>query len=141
MLEALPGPRNRRSGGATGQAGVTARPGGLDPDVTSGFRVFGVRETQPRAATTGSAPVVAYSVGEVARLSGLSVRTLHHFDQIGVLKPGERGENGYRRYSQADLRRLQRLLVYRELGFPLKEISALLSASTPKAGLERQHCG
>ncbi len=67
-----------------------------------------------------------YRVGEVARLSRVSVRTLHHYDAIGLLTPGERHDNGYRGYTRADLERLQRILAYRELGFELDAIRALL---------------
>ncbi|MEV5410798.1 MerR family transcriptional regulator [Thermopolyspora sp. NPDC052614] len=67
-----------------------------------------------------------YSVGQVARLAGVTVRTLHHYDEIGLLSPGERTGGGYRRYTEADLDRLQQVLFYRELGFPLEEIAAIL---------------
>lgn len=66
------------------------------------------------------------TVGEVARLARVSVRTLHHYDAIGLLTPGRRGENGYRRYRAGDLRRLQRILAYRALGFELDAIRAML---------------
>ena len=65
------------------------------------------------------------NVGEVAAAAGVSVRTLHHWDAVGLLVPGKDG-NGYRRYSDADLERLRQVLVYRELGFPLDEIGRLL---------------
>ncbi|GGM59877.1 HTH-type transcriptional activator TipA [Thermopolyspora flexuosa] len=67
-----------------------------------------------------------YSVGQVARLAGVTVRTLHHYDEIGLLSPSERTAAGYRRYTEADLDRLQRVLFYRELGFPLEEIATIL---------------
>jgi MerR family transcriptional regulator, thiopeptide resistance regulator len=67
-----------------------------------------------------------YRVNEVARLSGVSVRTLHHYDQIGLLAPSGRSEAGYRQYSDADLLRLQQILVQRALGLPLEEIRRLL---------------
>jgi DNA-binding transcriptional MerR regulator len=66
------------------------------------------------------------TIGEVAELAGVSVRTLHHFDSIGVLRPSARSEAGYRLYSYEDLERLQEVLVWRALGFPLAEIKALL---------------
>jgi MerR family transcriptional regulator, thiopeptide resistance regulator len=66
------------------------------------------------------------TVKEVAELSGTTVRTLHHYDEIGLLQPGERSEAGYRLYSHADLERLQEILGWRELGFALAEIAALL---------------
>ena len=67
-----------------------------------------------------------YAVGEVARLARVSVRTLHHYDAIGLLAPARRGESGYRRYGPGELRRLQRILAYRELGFELDDIKAML---------------
>lgn len=68
-----------------------------------------------------------YSVGELARLAGISIRTLHHYDQIGLLQPGERDpENDYRIYRFSDLLRLQQILFFRELDFPLKEIMRIL---------------
>src|SRR5215217_7033464 len=65
-------------------------------------------------------------IGEVARASGLTVRTLHHYDEIGLLVPSARSEAGYRLYSDADVRRLYRILALREMGFPLEEIAATL---------------
>jgi MerR family transcriptional regulator, thiopeptide resistance regulator len=66
------------------------------------------------------------SVGEVARLSGVTVRTLHHYDRIGLLRPSDRSAAGYRGYDQDDLARLQRILAYRELGFSLEDVGRLL---------------
>lgn len=65
-------------------------------------------------------------VGEVARLAGVTVRTLHHYDELGLLRPQGRSAAGYRLYAEADLLRLQRVLAYRELGFSLDEIGRLL---------------
>jgi len=67
-----------------------------------------------------------HTVSEVARLSGVSVRTLHHYDEIGLLKPGSVGANGYRYYGREELLRLQQILFHRELGFPLERIRAVL---------------
>lgn len=61
---------------------------------------------------------MGYSVGQVAGFAGVTVRTLHHYDDIGLLVPSERSHAGHRRYSDADLDRLQQILFYRELGFP-----------------------
>lgn len=69
-----------------------------------------------------------FTVGEVARLSGLSIRALRHYDEIGLLKPLTVGENGYRYYGADELLRLQQILFHRELGFPLEEIRRVLSA-------------
>jgi DNA-binding transcriptional MerR regulator len=80
------------------------------------------------------------NVGEVAALAGVTVRTLHHYDRIGLLSPSERTPAGYRRYTPSDLDRLHQVLVYRELGFPLEEIATLLDDPTadPLAHLRRQ---
>ncbi|MEV7888650.1 MerR family transcriptional regulator [Streptomyces sp. NPDC002817] len=84
---------------------------------------------------------MSYSVGQVAGFAGVTVRTLHHYDDIGLLAPSERSHAGHRRYSDADLDRLQQILFYRELGFPLDEVAALLDdpAADPRAHLRRQH--
>src|SRR2546423_12018802 len=84
---------------------------------------------------------MSYTVGQVARLARVSVRTLHHYHQIGLLVPEGHSTAGYRRYSNADLDRLQRVLFYRELGFPLEEIVTLLDDPTidAEAHLRRQH--
>lgn len=66
-----------------------------------------------------------YHVKEAARLSGVSVKTLHHYDKIGLLVP-LKSENGYRIYSQEDLERLQVILYYKYLGFSLEKIAELL---------------
>ena len=82
-----------------------------------------------------------YSVGEVSRLASLTVRTLHHYDEIGLLRPSARTASGYRLYAPADLDRLQRVLCYRELGFGLDEIAAILDDRSvdPLDHLRRQH--
>ncbi|WP_202806583.1 MerR family transcriptional regulator [Kribbella catacumbae] len=66
------------------------------------------------------------TVGRAAELVGVSVRTLHHWDAIGLIRPSERTWSGYRVYSANDIARTHRVLVYRELGFPLAEIAKLL---------------
>ena len=66
-------------------------------------------------------------VGEVSLLTGVTVRTLHHYDQVGLLAPAGRSSSGYRLYDKADLERLRRILGYRELGFGLDEIAELLT--------------
>ncbi|ROQ68024.1 DNA-binding transcriptional MerR regulator [Streptomyces sp. 840.1] len=82
-----------------------------------------------------------HSVGQVAGFAGVTVRTLHHYDDIGLLTPGGRSRAGHRRYDDADLDRLQQILFYRELGFPLDEIAALLDDpdADPKESLRRRH--
>ncbi|WP_198411373.1 MerR family transcriptional regulator [Marinimicrobium alkaliphilum] len=66
-----------------------------------------------------------YSVSELSRLAGVSVRTLHHYDQVGLLKPW-RKENGYREYDRKHAVRLQQIIIYRDLDFSLEEITRLL---------------
>ncbi|GHB49747.1 HTH-type transcriptional activator TipA [Streptomyces viridiviolaceus] len=84
---------------------------------------------------------MSYSVGQVAGFAGVTVRTLHHYDDVGLLTPSERSHVGHRRYSDADLDRLQQILFYRELGFPLDEVAVLLDDpdADPRAHLRRQH--
>jgi len=67
------------------------------------------------------------TVGAVAELAGLTIRTLHHYDEIGLLRPVERSAAGYRLYGHADLERLQEVLFFRELGFGLEKIRDILS--------------
>ena len=68
------------------------------------------------------------TVHEVSRLAGVSIRTLQYYDTIGLLKPAEYSESGYRLYDDTDLERLQHILLFRELEFPLKEIKAILNS-------------
>jgi DNA-binding transcriptional MerR regulator len=83
----------------------------------------------------------ANTVGAVAALTGVSVRTLHHYDHIGLVVPSVRTPAGYRGYTDADIERLHLVLVYRSVGIPLDEIRALLD--DPNADvvehLRRQH--
>ena len=69
---------------------------------------------------------MAYTIKKVAHLSGVSVRTLHFYDEIGLLKPAYHAANGYRFYEEPQLLTLQQILFYRELGFPLKQIKSIL---------------
>ncbi|RII12443.1 HTH-type transcriptional activator TipA [Streptomyces sp. YIM 130001] len=69
---------------------------------------------------------MSYTVGRVADVAGVMVRTLHHYDEIGLLNPSGRSGAGHRRYDDRDLDRLQQILFYRELGFSLGEVAALL---------------
>jgi len=84
---------------------------------------------------------MSYTVGDVARLAGITVRTLHHYDEIGLLQPTDRTDAGYRLYVDEDLVRLQQILFYRELGFSLDEISTILTDPTwdLSESLESQH--
>ncbi|RJQ52456.1 MAG: MerR family transcriptional regulator [Actinobacteria bacterium] len=70
---------------------------------------------------------MVYKVGEVAKLARVSVRTLHHYDETGLVKPSERSDSGYRLYTSQDLERLQQVLLYKELGFGLAQIRRLLA--------------
>ena len=80
------------------------------------------------------------TVKEVSRLTGVSVRTLHHYDAIGLLKPTRVTEAGYRLYDDAALRRLQTILLFRQLRLPLKEIKEILDSPSfdPIDALEQQ---
>jgi DNA-binding transcriptional MerR regulator len=69
---------------------------------------------------------MALTVGDTAKLAKVSVRTLHHYDEIGLLSPSARSESGYRLYDMADLERLQQVLFFRELGFGLDEIRRIM---------------
>src|SRR5688500_12194154 len=84
---------------------------------------------------------MSYTVGELAKLAHVSVRTLHHYDEIGLLSPSERTAAGYRVYTPCDVQRLYRVLVYRELGFDLSGIARILDdpAVDVLADLQRQH--
>ncbi|WP_408642168.1 MerR family transcriptional regulator [Speluncibacter jeojiensis] len=81
------------------------------------------------------------TVGATAELVGVSVRTLHHYDEIGLVTPGDRTSAGYRVYDAAAVERLHRVLTYRELGFALEEIGRLLDDPDvdAMAHLRRQH--
>jgi DNA-binding transcriptional MerR regulator len=80
------------------------------------------------------------TVGELAQLAGVTVRTLHHYDEIGLLSPSGRSDAGYRLYEYSDLVRLQEILIWRQLGFPLQEIQRLLDdpGHDRLSALERQ---
>ncbi|WP_299960035.1 MerR family transcriptional regulator [uncultured Modestobacter sp.] len=84
---------------------------------------------------------MSWTVGELARLAGVTVRTLHHYDRIGLVRPSERTSAGYRSYDVRDLDRLHQVLVYRGLGFPLDEVATLLDDpdADPAEHLRRQH--
>lgn len=71
---------------------------------------------------------MSYSVQQLAKLAGVTVRTLHHYDQIGLLKPMLVEKNGYRKYGQTELLKLQQILFFREMDFPLEEIARIIGA-------------
>ncbi len=80
------------------------------------------------------------TVGRVADLVGVSVRTLHHWDSVGLARPSGRSWSGYRLYDAADVARIHRVLVYRELGLALAQIIRILDDPTidPREHLQRQ---
>lgn len=69
-----------------------------------------------------------YSIGETAQMTGVTIRALRHYDKIGLLRPAEISESGYRYYTEKEIAELQQILFYRELDFSLEEIKNLLSA-------------
>jgi DNA-binding transcriptional MerR regulator len=80
-----------------------------------------------------------YQVNEFAELAGVTVRTLHHYDRLGLLKPGRRTESGYRLYGERDLARLEQIVVLKFIGLPLKDIRKLLKGeSALRETLRRQ---
>lgn len=78
----------------------------------------------------------AWTVGELARKAGVTVRTLHHYDQMGILSPSDYTEAGYRLYGEKALLQLQQILTLKALGLPLEEIHHILA----DPGFELQHC-
>jgi DNA-binding transcriptional MerR regulator len=83
--------------------------------------------------------VMAWSIAEVARMSGVTSRTLRHYDEIGLLPPAWVAGNGYRHYEEDDLLRLQQILVLRELGLGLTEIAEILDRQTDQVTALRAH--
>jgi Predicted transcriptional regulators len=102
----------------------TMRPGrrihGLEPAAAGGPSVAGVTGRDDDAGRR-------WSIGEVARASGVTVRALRHYDEIGLLSASERTASGHRRYTGSDVRRLYRVRALRALGVPLEEIAGVLS--------------
>src|SRR5947209_8326615 len=79
-----------------------------------------------------------WRIGELAAAAHVSVRTLRHYDAIGLLRPARRTDAGYRVYVEADVARLYRILGLRSLGLPLNEIGGLLDAGVPLADVLRR---
>lgn len=94
----------------------------LDPHVTSGFILLTMSKEK------------RYTVSQVARLAHVTVRTLHHYDELGLLVPAGRSGKGYRLYDEADLQRLHQILVFREVGFSLEGIQQILDAPAFERG-------
>lgn len=82
---------------------------------------------------------MAWSIAEVVRMSGVTSRTLRHYDEIGLLPPAGIGSNGHRYYEEAGLLRLQRILLMRELGLGLREIRRVLDERTDPVSALREH--
>src|SRR5688500_11316333 len=82
---------------------------------------------------------MAFTVGELARLTGVTVRALHHYDEIGLVVPSQRTAAGYRLYDDQDVIRLQQVLLFRELGLPLDEIAFAIAESGTRESLLRKH--
>ena len=70
-----------------------------------------------------------YTTGKFAKLANVSERTLRYYDKIGLLKPSKMESNGYRKYAKEDLRKLQKIILLKKLGFPLEEITIMLLES------------
>jgi DNA-binding transcriptional MerR regulator len=92
------------------------------------------------AVPAGRSAPPLWSIAQVAQMSGVTSRTLRHYDDIGLLKPAYVGHNGYRYYEENELLRLQQILVLRELGLPLGDIGAVVDSEPDTlAALKRQH--
>jgi MerR family transcriptional regulator, thiopeptide resistance regulator len=84
---------------------------------------------------------MAYTVKQVATMSNVSVRTLHFYDETGLLKPAYHKENRYRYYEEPQLLALQQILFYRELGFELKQIKQILNRMILKTSMPSNRIG
>ncbi|MFF4156124.1 MerR family transcriptional regulator [Streptomyces sp. NPDC001678] len=82
---------------------------------------------------------MAWSIADVARMSGVTSRTLRHYDEIGLLPPAWTGHGGLRHYEEAELLRLQQILLMRELGLGLREIQAVLDSQVDRLAALREH--
>lgn len=82
---------------------------------------------------------MAFTVGELAKLTGVTVRALHHYDEVGLVRPSQRTAAGYRLYADADVLRLHQVLLFRELGLPLEEIAAAIDEAGGQEELLRRH--
>jgi len=81
-----------------------------------------------------------YTVKEMSELSGVTIKTLHHYHKLGLLITAKIADNGYRYYSENEVNRLQEILFYRNLDFSLKEIRSLLENNRSRLEiLEEQH--
>lgn len=96
-------------------------------------------ESERLAGSTARETVVEHGMREVVRASGVTSRTLRHYEQVGLLLPSSTGAGGERRYDAAGLLRLQRILVMRGLGLPLPRIAEVLDARSSEADALRSH--
>src|SRR5713226_9526850 len=97
---------------------------GFEADVRSGLRMEQEANVETKAAVKAATKM--YRVNQFAELAGVTVRALHHYDRLGLLKPSQRTYGGYRLYSESDLGRLEQIVVLKFLGLPLKQIRGLL---------------
>jgi DNA-binding transcriptional MerR regulator len=81
---------------------------------------------------------MAFTVGELSRLTGITVRALHHYDEIGLVRPSQRSTAGYRLYGDRDVLRLQQVLVLRELGVALDDIATAIDQPADRAAVLRK---
>ncbi len=126
------------SGPGTANSGTTG-PGTANPG-TTGPSAAGPGPSGHRTTAPGTAGDDGWTIGAVASAVGITVRTLHHWDAVGLVRPSARSASGHRRYSAGDLARIHRVLLYRELGLPLDRIGHLLDAprSDPGGSLREQ---
>src|SRR3954470_18939651 len=82
---------------------------------------------------------MTFTVGELSRLAGITVRALRHYDEIGLVRPSQRSAAGYRIYDDRDVLRLQQVLVFRELGVALDEIAHAIDEPGDRAALLHRH--
>ena len=75
-----------------------------------------------------------FTVKQLSKMAGVTPRTLHHYDEIGLLKPSRIGDNGYRYYGEEALLKLQQILFYRELDFPLDDIKKIMAERRIRCG-------
>ncbi len=100
--------------------------------IHSRYLTLTLRDTLYFTLVTSTSPEIAmntYTVQGLATLAGVSVRTLHHYDAIGLLQPAHRDANNYRQYGEAELLRLQQILFFRELDMPLDQIQRTLDSA------------
>lgn len=98
-----------------------------------------VQHNEQSCSQNSTFPSEGVTIGELAHITGFNTKAIRYYEQIGVLPPSSRGENGYRLYTQADLSRLNLLRRLRLLGIPLAEAKKLLGATLDSFCYEVQH--